>query len=147
MAERQKGKAFSFGGKTTTTIRHTNSGGAFEDIVAVIEDISPTLTADKAEFRDGDGDVNGVIYTNERTELQVDFYVSESTLTATDDNNNRAFAVGDKLTFDDTGFAEIDDGSHSFLIESIQKQRRFGEVRRIQLTLVEYANDVTGDPS
>ena len=146
MAERQKGKAFSFGGKSTTTITHTNTSDS-ATIVAVIEDVSPTRTADKAEFRDGDGDVNGVIYTNERTELQIDFYVSESNLSATDTSNARAFAVGDKLTFDDTGFAEIDDGSHSFLIDSIQKQRRFGEVRRIQLTLVEYANDVTGDPS
>lgn len=146
MAERQKGKPFAFGGKTTTTVTHTNTTD-FQAMVVVIESVAPTQTADKVEFKDGNGDVNGLIYTNTRTSLDVEFYVSETNISTSEARDKRAFAPGDSLTFDDTGFPEIDDASHAFIIDEITKTRNFGEARKISLRMMEYANNVTADAS
>jgi hypothetical protein len=146
MAERQKGKPFAFGGQTLTTVTHTNSSDAIL-IDVVIENVAPVITSDKAEFRDGDGAVDGVIFTNERTTLSIEFYVSDTNITISEGTagNNRDFKPGDKLTFNDATFLEIDDGSHSFLIDEITKTRNFGDVRKISLSMTEYENDVTAD--
>lgn len=143
MAERQKGKPFAFGGKSLTSVTHTNATDAVT-IDVVIESVAPTITADKTEFRDGDGAVNGLIYTNERTTLSIEMYVSDTDMATSEgtSGNNRDFHPGDKLTFDDTTFPEIDDSPHKFVIDEITKTRNFGDVRRISLTMTEYANDV-----
>ena len=147
MAERQKGKQFAFGGQTSTVITHSNEAAAdptSTDIAAVIESVSPTVTADKAEFRDGNGDVNGLIYTNQRTTLSVSFYASETTIFASETKTNLAIDPGDSLTFADTSLVELD--GFQFIIDEVTKDRNFGEVRKISCTMTRYAaNDVSAD--
>lgn len=144
MAARHKGKAFAFGGKSVTTITHTNTTNS-QAIKAVIEEVSPVVTADKLEYRDGNNDVDGLTFTNQRTTLSITFYVSEADISTSETNDERAMAPGDTLTFDDTSFPEIDDGNHTFIVDEITKARRFGQTRQITLTMTEYANDVSTD--
>ena len=147
MAERQKGKTFAFGGQTTTGITHSDEAAAptTTGLVGVIESVAPVVTADKAEFRDGNGDVNGLIYTNERTTLQIEFYLSESSISNSETNTNLSISPGDSLTFTDSTFPEIN-GSQ-FLVDEVTKTRNFGEVRKIGVTMTKYANDVSADAS
>ncbi len=147
MAERQKGKTFAFGGQTTTGITHSDEAAAptTTALVGVIESVAPVVTADKAEFRDGNGDVNGLIYTNERTTLQIEFYLSEGTIANSETNTNLSISPGDSLTFTDSTFPEIN-GSQ-FVIDEVTKTRNFGEVRKIGVTMTKYANDVSADAS
>lgn len=151
MAELQKGKPFAFGAQTVTTASHTNSASTVS-LKMVIENAAPVITADKLEFRDGDGDVDGLIYTNQRTTLDIEFYISDTDITTSEGTGgtNRAFAPGDKLTFNDQTFPEIHDGTapdttnvHAFVIDEITKSRSFGNVRKISLRMTEYANDVS----
>lgn len=146
MAERQKGKQFAFGGQTATSITHSDEAAAptLTVIVGVIESVAPTVTADKAEFRDGNGDVNGLIYTNERTTLSVSFYSSESSISISETKTNLAISPGDSLTFADTSFVELT--GNQFIIDEVTKDRNFGEVRKISCTMTRYAaNDVSAD--
>jgi hypothetical protein len=146
MAERQKGKQFAFGGQTSTSITHSDEAAAptLTVIVGVIESVSPSITADKAEFRDGNGDVNGLIYTNQRTTLSVSFYASESSISISETKTNLAIDPGDSLTFADTTFVELN--GFQFIIDEVTKDRNFGEVRKISCTMTRYAaNDVSAD--
>lgn len=145
MAERQKGKTFAFGGKSTTGITHSDEAASPSStaLVGVIESVAPVITADKTEFRDGDGDVDGAIFTNQRTTLQIEFYVSEASIALSETNNNLTINPGDSLTFADTTFPEIN--SAQFLIDEVTKMRTFGEVRKIGVTMTKYANDISAD--
>lgn len=145
MAERQKGKTFAFGGQSTTGVTHSDEAATPTDtaLVAVIESVAPVVTADKTEFRDGDGDVDGAIYTNQRTTLDVEFYLSEASISNSESNTNLVMNPGDSLTFSDSTFAEIH--NKQFLIDEVTKMRNFGEVRKISVRLVNYANDISAD--
>lgn len=146
MAERQKGKTFAFGGQSTTGITHSDETASPTptSLVGVIESLSPVVTADKTEFRDGNGDVDGLIYTNQRTTLAINFYISEATIALSETNNNLAMNPGDSLTFTDSTFVEIN--GFQFIIDEVTKDRNFGEVRKIGVTMTRYAvNDVSAD--
>lgn len=146
MAERQKGKTFAFGGKSTTGITHSDEAASptATALVGVIESMAPVNTADKVEFMDGDGDVNGLIYTNRRTTLDITFYLSEGSISLSETNTNLTMNPGDSLTFSDTSFPEID--SAQFIIDEVTKERNFGEVRKISVRMTKYAvNDVSAD--
>lgn len=145
MAERQKGKQFAFGGQNSTIIVHSDEAASpvTTNLTAVIESISPVVTADKTEFRDGNGDVDGAIYTNERTTLDVEFYLSESSIATSESNTNLAIQPGDSLTFTDASFVEL--SGFQFLIDEVTKMRNFGEVRKISVRLTKYANDISAD--
>lgn len=145
MAERQKALAVAFGGKTITPVKFTNAAGSSTTLSAHIESVEPVKRAEKTEMKDGDGDVNGLIIKNQTTSLSVNFYVSDTTIAAAETANDLAMTPGDKVEFDDTGFAEIDDATNKFIIDEVTKNRTFGEVRKIGLSLTAYANDVSAE--
>jgi|DEB0MinimDraft_10_1074344.scaffolds.fasta_scaffold00711_13 hypothetical protein len=145
MPERQKGKAFAFGGLSKTPITITNQAGTPTTVQAVIETFPVNKTATNTDFTDGDGAVDGRIITNKITRAPFEFYVSEDTIANSESKDALNIEVGDKLTVDDPSYAEVDDGSHSFIVEEVGKTRSFGKVRLINLTVGEYENDITGE--
>lgn len=147
MPERQKGKAFAFGGLSKTPITITDAAGTPTTIQAVIETFPVNKTATNTDFTDGDGAVDGRIITNKITRAPLEFYVSEDTIANSVLKDALNIEVGDKLSIDDSSYPEVDDGSHSFIVEEVGKTRAFGKVRLINLTVSEYENDITADAS
>ena len=145
MSERQKGKAFAFGGLSKTPITITNAALTSTTIQAVIETFPVNKTATNTDFMDGDGAVDGRIITNRITRSQFEFYVSEDTIADSVTKDGLTIEIGDKLQFNDPSFGEVDDGVHSFIVDEVGKTRNFGKVRLINLTVSEFENDITAE--
>jgi len=117
--------------------------------LAVIETISPVITADKLEFKDGDGDVDGLIYNNKRTTLDIEFYISDTNTATSLAAQNTDIEPGDVITFDyaSPDFAEIDDDSHKFIVDEVGKSVTRGDVRKMSLRMTEYSSDLSTEPA
>jgi len=148
MSARQKGKPFVFGAQDVVTITKTSNGvDNAATLKAVIESINPQTRADKIEFKDGVGDVDGLIYVNENTALDIEFYISDTNTATSLAAQNTAITPGDVFTFDYSDFPEIDDAAHKFLVDEIGKNVSRGKQRLMSVRLVEYANDLSTEPA
>ena len=150
MPARQKGKPFVFGAKDVVTITKTSNGvDDSATLLAVIETISPVIAADKLEFKDGAGDVDGLIYNNKRTTLDIEFYISDTNTATSLAAQNADIEPGDVITFDyaSPDFAEIDDDSHKFIVDEVGKSVTRGDVRKMSLRMTEYSSDLSTEPA
>lgn len=149
MAVRRKATTAPFGGKDITPI--TISDGAASPTTstyqAVIEDVSPVKSSEEVPLKDGDGAVNGLIFKNRTTALNIEFYVSEASIAASEAKQSAVISVGDFAIFEDTDIPEIDDATstNKFVIKQVTKNIRFGDVRKIALTMMAYENDVSAE--
>jgi len=150
MSARQKGKPFVFGAQDVVTITKTSNGvDNAATLKAVIESINPQTRADKIEFKDGVGDVDGLIYVNENTALDIEFYISDTNTATSLAAQNTDIEPGDVITFDyaSPDFAEIDDDSHKFIVDEVGKSVTRGDVRKMSLRMTEYSTDLSTEPA
>ena len=94
---RIKSKPLAFGASNTNNVAITNAAGTTNAITAVIEELPADKSAEIIEMKDGGGDVDGLIVKNDRTEVSINFYVTESTIAAAEADQNAVVEVGTRL--------------------------------------------------
>jgi len=140
---RIKSKPLAFGASNTNNVAITNAAGTTNTITAVIEELPADKSAEIIEMKDGQGDVDGLIVKNDRTEVSINFYVTESTIAAAEADQNAVVEVGDKVVITEADMNEI--SGVNFIVSRVGKMHRSGENRKFKLDLVKYANDVSAE--
>jgi len=142
---RNKGKPLAFGASSSNNVAITNAGGTTNSITAVIEELPADKSAEIIEFKDGDGDVDGLVIKNNRTDVSINFYVTESDIAQSEIDQNAVVEIGDKVVITEADMNEI--SGVNFIVQRVGKVQRAGEVRKFKLDLVKYANDVSDEAS
>ena len=154
----QKGSPIVFG-IGSGSAKLIKSGNSAETSV-FLQDVRMSKGSDTQEVMDGNGEVTGKVFFNQKRTLTMTCFVTASTKSAAE----TAFAVdvdaGDKLivSYDEWSEVASDDanatltGSHTdgeglWVIDTAEKTRTAGGIAEWSLNCTMYANDISDDAS
>ena len=156
----QKGNPIAFGlGAGPAKLMKVGSGTAFN---VYIQDARLAFSANSQEVMDGNGEVTGKVYFDNRRTLTMTVFISGQA----DPNNTKAFAEtnfesnivpGDELQISWDEWEEVDSdtnispdttiGEGQYVVDTCEKTRAQGAIAEWSVTAIMYANDLTADAS
>jgi hypothetical protein len=103
--------------------------------------------ADSVETKDNQGEVNGKVYFNQREELTLRVYPSDTTLAlGKAAGASIGPAIGDKFYVDDPANPDLEtDMKGAWLVEGLSKERVQDGIVTFEVQLMRYAADITAD--
>lgn len=143
MSARLKAKPLAFGASDTNNVAITNAAGTTNSITAVIEELPADKSAEIMEFKDGDGEVDGLVVKDNRTEVSVNLYCTEANIAAAEADQDAVVEIGDKVVITEPNMNEI--SGVNFVVQRVGKVHRSGDVRRFRLDLISFVNDVSAE--
>ena len=154
----QKGNPVVFG-IGSGTAKLIKSGDSTETSV-YLQDVRMSKAADSQEIMDGNGEVTGKVFYNQKRTLTMTCFVTGATKSAAE----TAFAYdvdpGDKLLVSYNEWLEVasdsanagltgthTDGEGQWVVDAAEKVRTSGGVAEWSITAMMYANDISDDAS
>jgi len=154
----QKGNAVVFG-IGSGTAKLIKSGDSTETSV-YLQDVRMSKSANSQEILDGNGEVTGKVYFDQRRTLTMTCFVTGATKSAAE----TAFAYdvdpGDKLVVSYDEWVEVasddanatltgthTDGEGLWVVDTAEKVRTSGGIAEWSITAMMYANDISDDAS
>lgn len=158
MAVIQKGSPIVFG-IGSGTAKLIKSGDSTEATV-FLQDVRIQKGANSQEILDGNGEVTGKVYFDQRRTLTMTVFVSGATKSAAETAFAYDIDPGDKLVVSYDEWTEVasddanttltgthTDGEGQWVVESSEKVRTNAGIAEWSVTAIMYANDISEDAS
>lgn len=155
MAVVQKGNPVAFGiGAGSAKLIKAGSGS---EISVYIQDARLSFSSNTQEIMDGNGEVTGKVFFDERRQLSMNVFISGATKAAAETAFESDISPGDELIVSWDEWEEVDGdtnltgdstaGEGKFVVDTCEKTRAQGQVAEWAVTATMYANDLTADAS
>lgn len=150
----QKGNPIVFGlGAGPAKLLKAGSGSEIE---VYIQDARLAFSANSQEIMDGNGEVTGKVYFDNRRTLTMTLFISDGTNIAGAESNFESNIVpGDELQISWNEWEEVDSdtamtndavlGEGQYVVDTCEKTRAQGQIAEWSVTAIMYANDLTAD--
>jgi hypothetical protein len=159
MAVVQKSRPVAFGlGAGPAKLIKVGSGN---EMKVHIQDARLSFSANSQEVMDGNGEVVGKVYFDNRRTLTMNLFISgtsaQDTMTQAEANFESDIVPGDKIVISWDEWNEVDAdenltgdstaGEGQYVVDTCEKTRAQGQIAEWSITAIMYANDISEDAS
>lgn len=155
MSVKQKGAPVVFGiGSGSAKLIKAGSGS---ELSVYLQNVRLAFSSDSQESMDGNGEVVGKVFFNEKRTLTMSLFVSGATKAAAETAFESDITPGDELIVSYNEWEEVDSdtnltgdstaGEGKFVVDTAEKVRQAGQIAEWNITATMYANDLTANAS